>query len=516
MKGAVVLADMFKKMAEKEIAKVTDPKERQKVLAEQIFWEYCKYINPKFYKESRPHLKEIAESLQALYEGRIIKFSELDEWKAVSFEDIEYARGRGLSFFICKKLMMNIPPRHAKSYTVTLFVQWMMGKNRENSVITVSYNETLASRFSTGVRDGIDATKLDEKLHIFSDIFPRTKIKAGDSAKQIWALEGNFFNYLGTGFGGTMTGIGCKIGIIDDPVRNATEANNDNALENQWCWYTDTFLSRIEHGGIQIIIMTRWSTKDLCGRLKESEPNNWYELCMKACLDEEKGIMLCPEIFSYQDYKDKKRLISPAIMQANFQQMPVDVQGRLYSEFMTYALGEMEFDKIISYTDTADEGADYLSCFVAGVVGDYLYITDCLYSDKGMEYTEPLTAEMLNRNKVNEAIIESNNGGRGFARNVEELLKKKYKNKKTFVTWHHQSKNKKARILSNATLVINRVYFPIGWESRWPELYRALITYQAKGKNAHDDAPDALTGLVEFLIGDVKGRGKGCFINLNI
>ncbi len=507
--------DIFKKLIEKEVAKSFDPVEQQRLRARDCFWEYCKLINPKFFKDSRPHLKNIADTLQALYEGRIIKFSELDEWKIVSFEDIAYAVSKGLSFFTCKKLMMNIPPRHAKSYTVTLFVQWMMGKDNENRVITVSYNETLSGRFSTGVRDGIDSTKIDASINIFSDVFPNTKIKAGDSSKQIWALDGQFFNYLGAGFGGTITGIGCRIGIIDDPIKNAEEANNDRVLENQWSWYTDTYLSRIEEGGIQIVIMTRWSTKDLCGRLQENEPDEWYVLCMKACLNEEAGLMLCPELLSFKSYTAKKRLTSPAIMEANFQQMPVDVKGRLYNDFQTYT-GELEFDKIISYTDTADEGADFLVCWVAGIVGDELYVLDALYTDKAMEYTEPATAEMLNRNKVNEAIIESNNGGRGFARNVEQLLKKKYNNRKTLITWFHQGRNKKARILSNATLVMQRVFFPVGWESRWPELYRALISYQSKGKNDHDDAPDALTGLVEVAVGDVKGRGKFSFANKRV
>ena len=113
-----------------------------------------------------------------------------------------------------------------------------------------------------------------------------------------------------------------------------------------------------------------------------------------------------------------------------------------------------------------------------------------------MEITEPATAEMLTRHNVGCAIIESNNGGRGFARNVErECIERG--NSHTVIKWFHQSQNKAARILSNSASVINNVLMPINWRDRWPEFATAIMSYQRDGKNAHDDAPDALTGVYE-------------------
>ena len=80
-----------------------------------------------------------------------------------------------------------------------------------------------------------------------------------------------------------------------------------------------------------------------------------------------------------------------------------------------------------------------------------------------MEVTEPETAQMLTRNNVGCAIIESNNGGRGFARNVERECKA-LGNRHTDINWFHQNKNKEARILSNSTSVMNNLYFPTNWE----------------------------------------------------
>ena len=316
-------------------------------LARESFWEYCKLMNPKFFKDNRLYQVEMAETLQALYENRIVKFSGDKNWQIISEDElgrliVKQPVEDPLKYDICNNIMFNIPPRHGKSYMMTLFCQWLFGKDNENRIISVSYNEILSGRFSAGVRDGIDAEKIDNSFAIFSDIFPETKIKFGDASKQIWALEGQFFNYLGTGLGGTITGVGCRFGIIDDPVKNSMEAYNPNLLDNQFSWYTDTFLSRIEESGKQIIIMTRWSTKDLCGQLLASEnAADWYVLKMAACLSEEKKKMLCPELLSYKSYKKKRNLMSADIAEANYQQVPVDklVAGAHKITYLRYGGG---------------------------------------------------------------------------------------------------------------------------------------------------------------------------------
>ncbi len=516
----------------------------------ESFWEYEKLKNPKFYKEERWHLKEIAVTLQALVEDRIIRLDASGQWHIAALEEITRLKEARIQYDVCKKLMLNIPPRHGKSYSLSEFEQWYLGKYNQGSVITVSYNDILSERFSGNVRDGIDATKLDPRVTVFSDIFPGVRIKPGDAAKKLWALLGSFFSYLGTGFGGTITGIGCRLGVIDDPVKNSKEAFNDTVLDGQYDWYTDTFISRVEEGGYQIINMTRWSTRDLCGRLLEEEPGEWYVLCYPACANAQKiyrvedcyksreleschgcleypcgyyqgerldkdgnilGDMMCPELLSFKSWNDKRRLMSQAIFNANYQQQPVDVTGALYAQgFNTYdpaVLDRGSFERICSYTDTADEGNDYLCSICFGVMDSYAYVLDVYYTDEGMEKTEPETARRMKQQGVKEALIESNNGGRGFARNVIAILKG-WKWSRTVVSWFHQGANKKARILSNATNVCEQVIMPEDWERRWPEFAKHVRKYQRKGKNEHDDAEDCLTGVVEMVNGEVKVRKK--------
>lgn len=456
-------------------------------LSRRSFWEYCKTRAPEFYQEHRHHLKTICDALQDLYEGNLLNES-----------------GEPYT-----NMIMNLPPRHGKSRTLIMFCEWVLGKEQTNRIITASYNEDLATVFSRYTRDGISEEKLYPHEIVFSDIFPGVQVKHGDSSYRQWALEGQFFNYKGAGLGGSITGKGGNILIVDDPIKNAEEAFNENALDKQWQWFTDTFLSRQEQTdrSIKIVNMTRWSKKDICGRILESkQKDEWFVLKMPA-IDEE-GNMLCPDLLNRKNFDALADLMDETILNANYRQEPVDVKGRLYSSFKIYETLPT-FKRIISYTDTADTGKDYLCSVIAGESNGELHVLDVIYTKDGMEITEPLVADSFVKFEVADATIESNNGGRGFARNVERIVWEKYRTRKPRIKWFHQSKNKMARILSNASFVMDHVYFPVNWKDRWPEFYKAMTEFQKEGKNKNDDAPDAVTGLAETITEHTKAFISG-------
>lgn len=449
----------------------------KKELARREFFFYCHLLSPDFYKENRKYLVDICNDLQEFYESN---------------DDV---------------LVINIPPRHGKSRTAGLFVEWILGKNPNEKIMTGSYNETLSTTFSKNVRNDIQAMKGDKDKIVYSDIFPDTKIKRGDGAMNLWSLEGSYNNYLATAPGGTATGFGASLLIIDDLIKNAEEAYNENTLEKHWDWFTNTMLSRLEEGGKIIVIMTRWSSKDLAGRVLEYFNEIGMKvrhINMKALQDD--GTMLCEEVLSRRSYDLKVAAMGQDIASANYQQEPIDMKGRLYERFLTYNklpvddTGTPLFTAIKNYTDTADTGADYLCSICYGVHNKDIYILDVLYTKESMETTEIKTAELLYRNDIKRADIESNNGGRGFARNVKRILEEKYPDNTTVIKTFTQHKNKEARILTNSPYIMNHVFFPVGWENKWREFYKALYEYQREGKNAHDDAPDALTGCVEKAI----------------
>ena len=439
-------------------------------LARREFFFYCNLMAPKFYKKDRKYLVDLCNEFQEFYEG-----------------DDEV-------------LVVNEPPRHGKSRTAGLFVEWALGKNKEEKIMTGSYNETLSTMFSKNVRNAIQEEKADKYKPVYSDVFPDTKIKYGDGAMNLWSLEGGYNNYLATSPTGTATGFGATIMIIDDLIKSALEANNASVLQKHWDWFTNTMLSRLEEGGKIIIIMTRWHSDDLAGKVLEwcKEKNKKFKhICMKAIVNEETHEMLCPEVLSYSSAMDKKSAMGADIFSANYQQEPIDLQGRLYTSFKTYDKLPENFDYIGAYCDTADEGDDNLCSIVYGAKNNEAYVLDIVYTKESMETTEKKVAESYYDNDVNKAIVESNNGGKGFARAVKRILEEVFKWNKTRIKWFHQSKNKKARILSNATWVMDHIYFPHNWKDRWPKYYDDMVKYQREGKNAHDDAPDATTGVAE-------------------
>ena len=440
-------------------------------LARRDFFYYCQLMAGDFYKTDRTYLKQLCDSFQG--------FMSDDEHNV---------------------LVVNIGPRHGKSRTAGMFVQWLLGNDNSKKIMTGSYNDTLSTVFSKSVRNAIQEEKADDSITVFSDIFPETKIKHGDGAMNLWSLEKGYNNYLATSPGGTATGFGADVIIIDDLIKSALEANNANILEGHWEWFTNTMLSRLEEGGKLIIIMTRWHSEDLAGKALSKLPESGYSVkhvSMKT-YDEETDSMLCEEVLSKESYFRKVKAMGADIASANYQQEPIDIKGRLYSGFKTY-VDKPIFKRISAYTDTADTGKDYLASYIYGETMDKeAYILDVVFTKEPMEVTEPLLARKLIENEVNLCWIESNNGGRGFARNVERLMRDNGSNYTT-VKWFYQSKNKQARILTNATWLMEHVYFPDGWRNRWPELHQNLMAYQREGKNAHDDAQDALTGIAEKI-----------------
>ena len=189
-------------------------------LARREFWQYCKLTSPDFYKEERPFLHDMSDRLQ---------------WFIEEAEE--------------QILVINLPPRHGKSRTATKFVQWLFGRyGVEKKVMTGSYNETLSGTFAKAVRDVI-AEKPTEGVLVYNDIFPNTRIKYGEAAAQKWSLEGSQqANYLATSPTGTATGFGCNIMIIDDLIKSAAEAYNENTLQAQIEWFNNTMMSRTETG----------------------------------------------------------------------------------------------------------------------------------------------------------------------------------------------------------------------------------------------------------------------------
>ena len=450
-------------------------------IARSDFYTFCVLLKGRFYKGHRKYLYNLCHTLQDFYDGKLLN----DKGEVV------------------KKLILNCGPRHGKTLTSDMFSQWILGKNPQDSIIRVCYNETLSGRSAKTVRDGIQETKAEPGRIVYSDIFPETKIKYGDASYQMWSLEGSPFSFLATSPTGTITGVGCKWGIIDDLIRDAKEAYNDRIMDEHWDFYNNTYASRLEAGARELIIMTRWGVNDLCGKILASDPGEWYVIKMpvnKRTPDapQSNEDMLCPDILDYKTYMKRKQ--SPGtdeiIFSANYDQNPLEAKDRLYGEFKTYVDRQEKYDRIEAYIDTADTGSDYLACMIVGAHHGIVDVLDLMYTQDAMDITESRLAKMFCDNKVSKAYCESQAGGEAFARNITRIMRERG-NTSTYIETFHQSQNKMARILSNATNVTNCIQWPIGWQNTWPQVYQEFRSASRTRKMLHDDIFDCATGICE-------------------
>lgn len=415
-----------------------------------------------------------------------------------------------------KKLMVFMPPQHGKSEGSTRRLPaYMLGRNPDNKIAVVSYSAPKARKFNREIQRIIDTPE-------YAEIFPETRLNSSNvtTIAGSWLRNADECEIVGhrggfktVGVGGPLTGEPVDTLIMDDIYKDAKTAWSAVVREAIEDWYDTVAETRLHNNSQQLIVFTRWHEKDLAGRLLElqgiydpvNNRNGWVVVIFPAIKigapteydPREEGAALWPERHNLEKL-EAVRTRNPHVFESLYQQDPKPLQGLMYENpFKEYdVLPATKQSKVKNYTDTADEGADFLCSitYLETEVGNF--ILDVLYTQKPMEYTEPKTAEMLTKHAVEVAVVESNNGGRGFARNVERQARL-MGNGKTRIKWFHQSANKAVRIFTHSAEVQNLTYFPRGWERMWPDFYQALTRYMKVGKNANDDAPDALTGTVE-------------------
>ena len=191
-------------------------------------------------------------------------------------------------------------------------------------------------------------------------------------------------------------------------------------------------MSRLESGCPEIHIATRWTRKDPIGRLTDVE-SEAYKQGMKvinipALTDS--GETFCEEIKTTAEYHSLRKITEDFIWEAEFMQHPIESKGLLYpiEELNRFSMEDIATkipDAIVGFTDTADKGDDYLCSLIGKRYGEHTYITDVVFTQDGVEITEPLVAQQLIDTKTQIMQIESNNGGYQYSRNVAKLIEKK-------------------------------------------------------------------------------------------
>jgi predicted phage terminase large subunit-like protein len=415
-----------------------------------------------------------------------------------------------------KKAIINISPRYGKTeLAVKAFIAEGLAINPRAKFIHLSYSDDLARDNSMGVQEIMNLpeykrlfeaepishgtkkwyTKEGGGLYAVSSAGQVTGFGAGlvDEDEDEESSLDEFTSAIGAdeNFGGAI--------IIDDPIK-PDDAMSVTIREKVNSKFDTTIRNRVNSRNTPIIIiMQRLHENDLCGHLIRKEPGQWTVLSLPCIYNDEKGeeTALWPFKHTLEELK-QERNNNPFVFETQYMQNPKPLQGLMYeNEFKTYSAIPYSSKMVKkAYVDTADTGKDYLCaiCYVETETANY--ITDVYYTQQAMEVTEPKTAEMLTKQATKEAVIEANNGGRGFSRSVENQCRIMNNNLTTFKTFH-QSENKQVRIFTHSAGVQNITHFPVGWDKLWPQFYRDVTNYMKVGKNDHDDAVDALTGTFE-------------------
>lgn len=287
------------------------------------------------------------------------------------------------------RLMIFAPPRHGKSELFSrTFPAWALGKNPDLSLIATSYAADLSSRMNRDVQRIIDSPE-------YHSIFPETRLNGKNiiavSAgalrnSEIFEIVDHKGVYRSAGVGGGITGMGGEIGIIDDPVKDAKEANSTTVRKSVLEWYETTFYTRIAPGGGILLAMTRWNEDDLAGTLLKKNPDEWTVLSYPAiAVEDEKyrkeGEALHPERWPLKALQKTRKNISEYSWGALYQQNPKKKGGNLIEgEWFKRYIELPALRRIIITSDTASktkEANDYSVFLCAGIdVSNNIYLID--------------------------------------------------------------------------------------------------------------------------------------------
>ena len=258
-------------------------------LAKQDFLSFVKCVWPEFIEGS--HHRHIAKKFNKLAEGKI------------------------------KRLIVNMPPRHTKSeFASYLLPAWMVGRNPKLKIIQATHTGELAIRFGRKAKNLIDSEE-------YGKIF-KTRLQEDSKAAGRWeTAQGG--EYFAAGVGGAITGRGADLLIIDDP-HSEQDAMSATSMENAYEWYTSGPRQRLQPGASIVLVMTRWSTKDLTGLLlanqKEVKADQWDVVEFPAIMDHGP---VWPEYWNQDELEKVKATLPVAKWNAQWMQNPTSEEGAL-------------------------------------------------------------------------------------------------------------------------------------------------------------------------------------------
>lgn len=273
--------------------------EAERELSRRYYRDYVEYAHNGHYSHFR-HTELICEPLQRIADGE--------------------------QLFV----LIELPPRHGKSMTVTeTFPSYYIGRNPDKRVIAAAYSDGLATKFGR-----LNRNKFNEFSYDLFDV----QLSESNAATKDWGVEDRRGGMIATGIGGSITGQGADLMIIDDPIKNMKEASSQTIRDNIWDEWEATLSTRLHDGASVIVIMTRWHEDDLIGRLLARSPRKWIRLRLPAIAEDEDDLLgrkpgepLCAELgFDEKWAEEKKAEVGTRTWASLYQQRPAPAGGNIF------------------------------------------------------------------------------------------------------------------------------------------------------------------------------------------
>jgi predicted phage terminase large subunit-like protein len=298
------------------------------------------------------------------------------------------------------RLIVTLPPRHGKTELISRrFIPWLLGRDTYRNVIFATYNEPFSQDIGSDCRAIMQAPA-------FKQVFPKFRFRAGGlSREKLQTGNGGMAAFVGRG--GSITGRGADILIIDDPIKDSEEAQSPTLRSKLWDWFTQVAMTRLmTKFACVIIVHTRWHEDDLIGRItdpsnpcySEDEAAKWKIINLPAIAGDEDplgrkaGEALWPERFDLEFLNAAKQL-DPKGFSALYQQRPTPEDGDLFRAdwLVTYDKSQMPSDlRIYAASDHAigeDKSRNDATCMIVGGVDSFgdLYILDVWWEKAGSD-----------------------------------------------------------------------------------------------------------------------------------
>lgn len=447
----------------------------------------------RFYEPRAEKMKPIIEAYQQVYDG------ELDF------------------------LSVSQPKRTGKTQGALRFGLQISGRRPDRAMLAVGSGQSLAGSFFGGMLSIIDRPK--NQINRFFEVFPNARMVEGKEPFRTKADEMTIdFQHKKTFATVTCRSIDGKIVgcteatnllYLDDTVANHEEAMNRNRLEFLCEKVSGDVLGRRIEGTPIIIQGTKYSLYDPITFLQNKAVEmgwRWKEVAIPALdpVTDESNFTVFIDgrwRFTTEFYRNERKLVTPEVWAAEFQQEPFEAKGQMFPEKELNTFFELPVDvdpdAIVACCDTAESGSDSTAMPIGYVYGTEVFIVDVVFDNSPSNVTRPECAKKLVEHNVSVAVFESNNAGTYFAKDVEDDVKKL--GGKTSIRTKRTISNKLTRIEYASDNIKKNFYFldrsKYEPNSQYGRFMREVTTMTRSGKVPHDDAPDSLSLLENELRG---------------